>query len=68
MHSSVMAIVKKKYKYTNRITANVSMGNLNKVKAQSENTGESASGIVNEALTEYFKNREVARTTSKNSY
>lgn len=63
----INTVSKKKYKYPNRITANVSMGNLNKVKAQSDTTGESASGIVNEALTEYFKKKE-ATVVSKHSY
>jgi hypothetical protein len=70
MHNTAMAVAKKKYKYTNRITAHVDPGNLNRVKAQSETTGESASGIVNEALTEYFKNQKAANklAASKNSY
>lgn len=67
LNIGLMVVAKKKYKYTNRITATVKPGNKIKVEAQADATGESASGIVDQALTEYFERRQVART-SKNSY
>jgi hypothetical protein len=60
-------IDKKKYKYTNRITATVKPGILIKVKALVETTDESASEIVNQALTEYLNQRAAGRV-SKHSY
>jgi hypothetical protein len=62
-------VAKRKYKYTNRITAHVDPGNKSKVEAQSKATGESQGEIVNEALTLYFKNQKATRSVaSKNSY
>lgn len=64
-----MSVEKKKYKYHNRVTATVKMGNLKEVNALSERTGVSASSIVNEALTEYFKSKKATVVVaSKNSY
>lgn len=69
MLNPVMAVAKKKYRYTNRITAHVDPGNKSKVEKQSETTGESQGEIVNEALTEYFKNKKAAQVAaSKHSY
>lgn len=59
--------LKKKYKHTNRITATVKPGNLKKVKDLADATDESASGIVDQALTEYFERRAAARA-SKHAY
>jgi hypothetical protein len=59
--------LKRKYTYTNRITATVKPVNLRKVKDLVDNTGESASGIVDQALTEYFDRRNAARQ-SKHMY
>lgn len=67
LNSELMAVAKKKYKYTNRITATVKPGNKIKVEAQADATGDSASGIVDQALTEYFARRNAARP-SKYSY
>jgi hypothetical protein len=67
MHNTAMAVAKNKYKYTNRITATVKPVNLKKVKDLVDNTGESASGIVDQALTEYFERRNAARQ-SKHAY
>jgi hypothetical protein len=60
-------MIKEKKKYVNRITATVKLVNLKKVKDLVDNTGESASGIVDQALTEYFERRNAARI-SKHSY
>jgi hypothetical protein len=67
LNSELMAVAKKKYNYTNRITATVKPVNLKKVKDLVDNTGESASGIVDQALTEYFERRQADRA-SKHSY
>jgi hypothetical protein len=67
MHNTAMAVAKRKYKYTNRITATVKPVNLKKVKDLVDNTGESASGIVDQALAEYFERRNAARQ-SKHAY
>jgi hypothetical protein len=60
-------MIKEKKKYVNRITATVKPVNLKKVKDLVDNTGESASGIVDQALTEYFERRNAARQ-SKHMY
>lgn len=67
LNFELMAVAKKKYTYTNRITATVKPVNLKKVKDLTDTTGESASGIVDQALTEYFERRNAARV-SKHSY
>jgi hypothetical protein len=58
---------KRKYTYTNRITATVKPVNLKKVKDLVDTTDESASGIVDQALTEFFERRAAARA-SKHAY
>jgi hypothetical protein len=58
---------KKKYTYDNRISATVKPGNLKKVKAQVDATGDSASSIVDQALTEYFERQKSVRQ-SKHAY
>lgn len=69
MLNTCMAVAKKKYKYTNRITAHVDPGNKAKVEARSATTGESQGEIVNEALTLYFKTQKAAQVAaSKHSY
>lgn len=59
--------LKKKYIYDNRISATVKPGNLKKVKDQVYATGDSASSIVDQALTDYFERQKAVRL-SKHAY